>query len=946
MLKLKFKKIVASVLSLALSAGLCTGLMSGNVSAGVYYQLPSDYSGLGYFLNYHNEKPEVVGYHDTFALSNIQGRIIKKNGKQYLHFSTDWEISMDPNKVWGITNGYNSSFSGGVTQGTFDGDSYSGNTYSGTWYVGTTTFGYIGPDGKISITYTVGGRTYTSDALQVYVPSNASEGCESYYGWEKEYDYELPSNIGNITELSITNIIGQNVQMKVYADASYLDCVKDVAIVNHSSNGTYTLQVDASVANGGWYDVKCVCESGTYTEQVSMSRGDNSVTVDFPSKPSYVSLIKSSYGTVCNYHDIEDWSYTFSYRTYTTSNANGVMTLNSTFNYTVNTLGNYILYYQYTDTNGTNKIGTALAYIDAKSGSVTVPIAFIADSVYKVRFTSMVSPDGLVNHINKTVYEDVTKLPTTLQATVNAEVSNSTTYTIVNIDVDYFAPASGTYYMVYSVNGDTKSTAFNVSQGAGSVHVGSRPTVMMNKSADDNVTLISIEDSDGNVVWTPSENGGQVYPTVPEEPENPYTPTSPETGSYAAYVESNGTIDIANPVSYRASNSTNYTDGVYVGLDFIYNNLPSLGRFTLIFDYEDDNGQAYKEVPIDIATKSSGTYSIAQTNGSQSLIQFPSTTTSVSIIGVKCPDGSIVYYDESVYEEEIVILTEEQAEHLPLLKAPGPRIATTTADTSNSDTTSQDSSSQQNTTPASSAMVSFAERMYTSALSRACDTAGRDYWVSQLQAGMSGADVARNFFFSEELTNANISNEEFVTRLYRTFMDREPDQAGLSYWLDALNNGSLDRNGVFDGFINSQEWANICLRAGIVSGGSTAPSITVEPSEAVIAFATRLYTTCLNRDGEADGVNYWSTELANGRLTGTQAAQNFFFSDEFTNANLSNEEFVTRLYRTFMGREPDTDGFNYWVGQMASGTSRMDVFTGFSASDEFAAVCSDAGIIR
>ena len=239
----------------------------------------------------------------------------------------------------------------------------------------------------------------------------------------------------------------------------------------------------------------------------------------------------------------------------------------------------------------------------------------------------------------------------------------------------------------------------------------------------------------------------------------------------------------------------------------------------------------------------------------------------------------------------------------------------------------------------------FAERLYTTCLGRASEPSGKAYWISQLMNGKTGAEVAYGFFFSAEFKNHNFDDEEFVTRLYRTFMDREPDQKGLSFWLLYLKSGKT-RVDVFNGFINSTEWADACLKAGIRSGGAAKPSFTKEASPEVVAFATRLYTTCLGRAPESGGLNYWSQELANVRVTGTNAAMLFFFSSEFVNANYDDAEYVTRLYRTFMGREPDQAGFDFWVNALKTGRDRKSVFLGFAGSAEFAQKCLEAGIVR
>ena len=243
-------------------------------------------------------------------------------------------------------------------------------------------------------------------------------------------------------------------------------------------------------------------------------------------------------------------------------------------------------------------------------------------------------------------------------------------------------------------------------------------------------------------------------------------------------------------------------------------------------------------------------------------------------------------------------------------------------------------------------VAGFVERLYTIALGRASDPVGKQDWIDAITLrGNTGADAARGFLYSSEFLNKAVSNEEFTTILYRTFFNREPDEAGFNAWVAALNNGDSKQD-VIEGFINSTEWANLCLTFGIASGGTGVPNIDVEPGEGTVDFCTRLYTTCLNRAADQGGLMAWARQLANQRDTGTGAARGFFFSSEFTNQNVNNGEYVTRLYRTFMGREPDEAGYNAWVGQLDSGVSREEVFDGFAGSQEFAAICASYGIVR
>ena len=66
----------------------------------------------------------------------------------------------------------------------------------------------------------------------------------------------------------------------------------------------------------------------------------------------------------------------------------------------------------------------------------------------------------------------------------------------------------------------------------------------------------------------------------------------------------------------------------------------------------------------------------------------------------------------------------------------------------------------------------------------------------------------------QELLKKNLTSREFVTLCYRTYLDRNPDQAGLDAWVKLMNEGSSMEE-ILDGFIGSQEFTNMCARYGI-----------------------------------------------------------------------------------------------------------------------------------
>lgn len=109
----------------------------------------------------------------------------------------------------------------------------------------------------------------------------------------------------------------------------------------------------------------------------------------------------------------------------------------------------------------------------------------------------------------------------------------------------------------------------------------------------------------------------------------------------------------------------------------------------------------------------------------------------------------------------------------------------------------------------------FVTRLYQVCLDREPDITGLVNWNLQLWGGaMGGSGVARNFIFSKEFTAKNYDNTTFVTYLYKAFLDREPDGAGLAGWAAKLQGGAT-RESVFNGFAGSDEFTALCKKYGI-----------------------------------------------------------------------------------------------------------------------------------
>ena len=116
-------------------------------------------------------------------------------------------------------------------------------------------------------------------------------------------------------------------------------------------------------------------------------------------------------------------------------------------------------------------------------------------------------------------------------------------------------------------------------------------------------------------------------------------------------------------------------------------------------------------------------------------------------------------------------------------------------------------------------VTSYVARLYTQALGREYDPAGLSDWCGRIIENPDRDNIidvaATGFFHSEEFQNKGLSNEEYVKVLYRTFLGREAEEAGLNSWVEKLDSGENTRDEILPGFAYSQEFTNIMAEYGL-----------------------------------------------------------------------------------------------------------------------------------
>lgn len=112
-------------------------------------------------------------------------------------------------------------------------------------------------------------------------------------------------------------------------------------------------------------------------------------------------------------------------------------------------------------------------------------------------------------------------------------------------------------------------------------------------------------------------------------------------------------------------------------------------------------------------------------------------------------------------------------------------------------------------------------RLYQAIFDRAADQDGAEFWVDQLDDGMTAVDIADFFLNSEEgqaFGYDEMSDAQFVSTLYDNAFDRDADADGLVYWTNQIANGEATRADVVVQFIGSAEGQDTIDNVVILDG--------------------------------------------------------------------------------------------------------------------------------
>ena len=229
------------------------------------------------------------------------------------------------------------------------------------------------------------------------------------------------------------------------------------------------------------------------------------------------------------------------------------------------------------------------------------------------------------------------------------------------------------------------------------------------------------------------------------------------------------------------------------------------------------------------------------------------------------------------------------------------------------------------------------KKLYLTILGRTADEEGLKANVYCLNNGITTyARAAADLFCSAEGMGRKLDNEAFVNALYQALLGRDPNPAEMLSDTTALGSG-MSRSALFAQLCNSDEFKNFCAAHGYV-WSSIDPKLYAMDLPKPQIFVTEAHArdfvlNCFAQiwkrspaEGEADALIH---DLMYGQQNAAQVAAYFF-----AHVTISQEDFVKALYQVLLHRAGGEAEVSAWLGTLADGATRSQVFVEFLKSQE------------
>ncbi|NCC08885.1 MAG: SpoIID/LytB domain-containing protein, partial [Clostridia bacterium] len=153
----------------------------------------------------------------------------------------------------------------------------------------------------------------------------------------------------------------------------------------------------------------------------------------------------------------------------------------------------------------------------------------------------------------------------------------------------------------------------------------------------------------------------------------------------------------------------------------------------------------------------------------------------------------------------------------------------------------------------------------------------------------------------------------------------------------------MSRTYILSGFVGSDGFRNLCGQYGI-KPGTVNLTQNRDQNTKVTAFVQSFYKGLFKTGGDEGGLNNWTGWLLNGSKDGTDILIGFINSPSMQNSNLSDRDYIIRMYNVAFNRNPVESEISDWKQYLDYGCTRDYLTQGFANSDGFMSKCTSAGV--
>lgn len=167
---------------------------------------------------------------------------------------------------------------------------------------------------------------------------------------------------------------------------------------------------------------------------------------------------------------------------------------------------------------------------------------------------------------------------------------------------------------------------------------------------------------------------------------------------------------------------------------------------------------------------------------------------------------------------------------------------------------------------ATQAQIAAVQQLYIGYLGRAADKAGLDFWTNAVATGVSTLEsVATGFTLSNEYKAAfgGLTNDALVEKVYTSVLGRASDTAGKAFWVDALAKGTVTADKLVATFIGA-----LSAPDQTIINNKTFVAQTYTDTVGAEYNATAGASVIAGVDGSAASVTAALANISNGTLTG------------------------------------------------------------------------------